>query len=205
MRRRTIALTSVALFTATLLLTGCAQDTSTGGTPGMDHGSAPMTPPLSATTSNSADQMFLTMMIPHHEQAIEMADAILGKDGVDPRVTALAQQIKDAQDPEIETMKSWLTDWGMPYDDATSSGMGSMDPADGMMPEEDMAALAAATGTEATRLFLEGMIDHHLGAVEMAQSVMGNGQNPALADLAEQIIDAQTAEIATMREILDSL
>ena len=80
-----------------------------------------------------------------------------------------------------------------------------MDPADGMMPEEDMAALAAATGTEATRLFLEGMIDHHLGAVEMAQSVMGNGQNPALADLAEQIIDAQTAEIATMREILDSL
>ena len=117
---------------------------------------------------------------------------------------ALAEQIKAAQDPEIQTMKGWLEEWGVPYDDSMS-GMEGMDMGGGMMSEDDMAALDAATGVEATRLFLNGMIAHHQGAVTMAQSVLTDGQNPDVAALAQQIIDGQTAEITTMQDILASL
>lgn len=205
MRLRTIALASGALLTATLLLTGCAQN-DTGGMPGMDHGTTPMTTPSTSIGDfNSADEMFLSGMIPHHEQAIQMADLLLDKDSVDPRVVDLAEQIKDAQGPEIETMTSWLAEWGIPYDDSMSEGMGGMDHGDGMMSEADMTALESATGADASRLFLEGMIGHHQGAVQMAQSVIDNGQNPNVADLAQTIIDGQTAEIATMQNILGTL
>lgn len=91
---------------------------------------------------------------------------------------------------EIETMTSWLAEWGIPYDDAMPEGMGGMYHGDGMMSEADMTALGSATGADATRLFLEGMIVHHQGAVQMARSVIDNGQ---------------TAEIATMQDILGAL
>jgi len=206
MRLRTIAPASGALITVTLLLAGCAQNDTDGGMPGMDHGTTPMTAPSAGIGDfNSADEMFVTGMIPHHEQAIQMADLLLGKDGVDPRVVDLAEQIKDAQGPEIETMTSWLAQWGIPYDDAMSEGMGGMYHGDGMMSEADMTALESAPGADATRLFLEGMIVHHQGAVQMAQSVIDNGRNPSVADLAQTIIDGQTAEIATMQDILGTL
>jgi len=205
MRIRTIALTSSALLTA-LLLAGCAQTDDTGGMPGMDHGTSPMTPSQTAGDVNPADEMFLTMMIPHHEQAIEMADLVLGKDNVDPRVIELAQQITDAQGPEIEAMKSWLDGWGMPYDDSGApGGMEGMDHGDGMMSEDDLAALGSASGPDASRLFLEGMILHHEGAVDMARTVLDNGKNAEVAELAQQIIDGQAAEIATMQALLSEL
>lgn len=209
MRFRTIALTSSAL-AAALLLAGCAP-TGDGSMPGMDHGPGGMTSttptPSGQASFNAADEMFVTMMIPHHQQAIEMADQILSKDGIDPRVVTLAEQIKAAQGPEIQTMKGWLQDWGVPYDDSTSGmgGMEGMDHGDGMMSEDDMAALDAATGVEATRLFLEGMIEHHQGAVDMARAVLNNGENPDVLALAQQIIDGQTAEITTMQGILATL
>ncbi|GAA1050929.1 DUF305 domain-containing protein [Arthrobacter russicus] len=202
MRLRTIALASGALITATLLLAGCAQSNDMGGMPGMDNGSMPASP--TAGTFNSADEMFVTMMIPHHEQAIQMADVILGKDGIDPRVTALAQQIKDAQGPEITTMASWLKDWGMPEPSATG-GMAGMGQGDGMMSQDDMAALENATGVDAARLFLTGMISHHQGAIQMAKSVIDNGQDPKVAALAKKISASQSAEITTMQSLLGSL
>lgn len=211
MRFRTLALTTGALVAA-LVLAGCAP--TDGSMPGMDHGPGGMMGDSSTTPEpsgdaafNSADEMFVTMMIPHHEQAIQMADQILAKDGIDERVVTLAEQIKAAQDPEIQTMKGWLEDWGIPYDDSMSDmgGMEGMDHGDGMMSADDMAALDEATGVEATRLFLEGMIGHHQGAVTMAQMVLDNGENPDVADLAQQIIDGQTAEITTMQDILATL
>ena len=199
-RPRSTALASAALIT-TLLLAGCVQVTP-GGAPETENGSSPITPAPSAGVVNMADEMFLMMMIPHHEQAIEMSDLLLGKSDLDPRVVDLAQQIKDAQGPEIETMKTWLEDWGVPY---VSGGMGGMDHGGGMMSDTDMSALAAATGAEATRLFLEGMIEHHEGAIDMAQSVLDNGVNSDVGDLARRIIDSQTAEIDIMRDILAGL
>ncbi|MDF1479718.1 DUF305 domain-containing protein [Leifsonia sp. H3M29-4] len=202
MRFRTIALASGALITTVLVLTGCAQSSTTGAMPGMDHGSTPMTPSESTSDVNFADQTFVTMMIPHHEQAVEMADLVLGKDGIDERVSDLAQQIKDAQGPEIETMKSWLSALDTPYD---SSETGGMNHGGGMMSDDDMAALESATGVEASRLFLEQMILHHQGAIDMAQTELITGQNADALALAQTIIDAQAAEIATMQNILGTL
>ncbi|MFT4124435.1 MAG: DUF305 domain-containing protein [Microbacteriaceae bacterium] len=205
MRFRTTAVAS-GLLAPALLLAGC---TSGDDMSGMDHGSGTSSSPASSPSTstsdaNAADRMFVTMMIPHHQQAIEMADLILSKDGIDERVTALAQQIDDAQGPEIDTMTGWLEDWGTPYDDSSpDQDMGDTD--DGMMSDEDMAALEAATGADAARLFLTGMIAHHQGAVAMAQDEVDNGQSAEVVALAQQVIDGQTAEIATMQEILASL
>ena len=192
------AATAAITLTALLALAGCASTTSSGGMdnmPGM--GSSASASP--AADVNNADMQFTMMMIPHHEQAVEMADMILAKDGIDERVLTLAEQIKAAQGPEIELMESWLDEWGTP--------MGDMDGMDhgGMMSGNDMQALEAATGAEASRLFLEQMIVHHQGAIDMAQDEVDNGLNPDVIALAENIIASQTTEITTMEDILATL
>lgn len=189
MKLRTIALAASAL-TATLVLAGCA------GTPSGTDGS-----PASASQFNDADVAFAINMIAHHQQAIDMADVVLDKEAVDERVISLAEDIKAAQGPEIDVMTSWLADWGQSVD----SGMNGMDHGDGMMSDADMAALESATGPEASRLFLEQMIEHHEGAIAMAQTETAAGQNSDAIALAQTIIDAQTAEIATMQGILGTL
>lgn len=126
MRKRTIALITTVV-SAALVLTGCTQP---GGPPGTDPGTGG-TPPTSVPFDvNMADQMFVMMMIPHHQQAIEMADIVLEKEGVDQRVLDLAQQIKDAQGPEIQIMEGWLDSWGVAF-----SMPGGMNHGDGMMSE----------------------------------------------------------------------
>ncbi|MBX3309373.1 MAG: DUF305 domain-containing protein [Cryobacterium sp.] len=197
MKLRTFALASTVL-AITLVLAGCS---TPSGTPGMDHNSSPSLSSDSVPAFNDADETFVVGMIAHHEQAIEMADLLLDKEGVDERVIDLAFDIKDAQGPEIETMNRWLDDWGIVPDD---SGMG-MDHGGGMMSDQDMAALEAASAAEASRLFLQQMIQHHEGAIEMAQQELDDGENPDALDLAQVIIDAQTAEIATMQDILATL
>ncbi|GAA1989752.1 hypothetical protein GCM10009777_26230 [Microbacterium pumilum] len=168
--------------------------------PGMNHESGMMSS-SAAADFNDADAMFVTMMIPHHQQAIEMSDTILAKDDVHPDVAELATKIKDAQAPEIEMMQGWLEDWGVDDGDP----MGGMDHGDRMMSEDDMAALNAASGPEASRLFLEQMIMHHQGAIEMAETEIESGQNPDAVALAHKIVEDQTAEIATMQDLLDQL
>lgn len=196
MKIRPAAIAALTL-TALLALTGCVVTTgSDNGMDGMDHGSGSS----ASADANTDDVMFARMMKEHHEQAIEMSDVLLSKDGVDERVVALAEEIKAAQEPEIQKMDQWLEDW-----DADMGNMGGMDHGDGMMSEEDMQALEDATGPDAGRLFLEQMIQHHEGAVDMAQEEVDNGQNSDAIALAETIIDTQTDEIATMKEILATL
>lgn len=163
------------------------------------------TEPSESSGANMADVMFVQMMIPHHEGAIEMSDVLLSKSGVDPEVVELAEQIKAAQGPEIEQMKQWLDDWGMPTMSDNMDGMdhGGMDGMAGMT-EEDMQALEDASGPEAGDLFLEQMIVHHEGAIEMAEDVLDDGEHPGVRELAENIIASQTAEIELMRSMLDS-
>jgi uncharacterized protein (DUF305 family) len=190
------AATAAITLTALLALAGCAGTTGSGGMdnmPGMGSSASP------AADVNNADMQFTMMMIPHHEQAVEMADMILAKDGIDERVITMAEQIKAAQGPEIELMESWLDDWGTP--------MGDMDGMDhgGMMSDTDMQALEDADSVEASRLFLEQMIVHHEGAIDMAQTEVDNGQNADVIALAEAIIASQTTEIATMEDILATL
>ena len=195
MKNRAAATAAITL-TAVLALAGC---TGTAGNGGMDNMPGMRSSASPAAGVNNADMQFTMMMIPHHEQAVEMADMILAKDGIDERVITLAEQIKAAQDPEIELMESWLDDWGTP--------MGDMDGMDhgGMMSGADMQALEDATGVEASRLFLEQMIVHHEGAIDMAQAEVDSGENADVIALAEDIIASQTAEITAMEDILATL
>lgn len=196
MKFRTAATAALAL-TAALVLAGCSAGNDDGSMPGMDHGASEQ-----AADVNDADVMFASMMIVHHEQAIEMSDIVLAKEGVAPEVVELAEQIKAAQGPEIEQLQGWLEDWGV---NPEEHQMGGMDHGDGMMTEDDLAALESADGPEASQLFLEQMIVHHEGAVEMAQTQVDDGSNPDAVELAQNIIDAQTTEIQEMQDLLATL
>ena len=150
---------------------------------------------------NDADVMFAQMMIPHHEQAIEMSDVVLARPDADPQVAELATQIKAAQAPEIEELDGWLDTWGAERT-AEHAGHAGMD---GMMTEEDLQALGAATGPDGDRLFLEQMVAHHEGAVEMAQAQVESGEDAGAVEMAQTIVDTQAAEIETMKQLLASM
>ncbi|MFZ4896264.1 DUF305 domain-containing protein [Plantibacter sp. Mn2098] len=191
---RTTLLAAGALTTA-LLLSACS-----GGNSGMGMGGSTPSATAESATSNTADVMFAQMMIPHHEQAVAMSETLLGKAAVDPRIVDLAQQIKGAQAPEITQLTTWLEEWG------ADQGMSQMHHGtDGMMSDADMNALDAATGAEAGKLFLEQMIEHHGGAIEMAKAEVADGTNPAAKAMAERIVSTQSEEIATMKRILATL
>jgi uncharacterized protein (DUF305 family) len=147
-------------------------------------------------TMMDADVMFLQMMIPHHEQAVEMS-MLAAKNGAGPQVLKLADTIAAAQGPEIEQMRTWL--------DESGAGMmmgGHAGHMDGVLSDEQMSQLADAQGADFDRLYLEGMIGHHEGAITMAQDAIDNGENPSVIALAQKIIDAQTSEIAQMKQML---
>jgi uncharacterized protein (DUF305 family) len=175
--------------------------------------------PSATPAHNREDVTFTQRMITHHQQAIQMSDIILGKQGIDPRVNELASQIKAAQGPEIERMQTWLSQWeqqttstipsGMtPGTTApempSHSGMPGMSGMDGMMSEQDMQALQNAQGVEASKLFLTQMIQHHQGAITMAQHEINAGQYPAAIALAQSIVTNQQQEISTMQTMLTS-
>ena len=147
------------------------------------------------TTATSGDVEFAQMMIPHHEQAVEMADVALENDTASQDVKALAAQIKAAQDPEIQTMKGWLAQWG------ASESSGQMDHG-GMMSDDDMSSLMGASGPEFNQMWLTMMIEHHEGAVEMAQDVLATTSNPEVEQLATAVVQGQEKEITTMKGML---
>jgi uncharacterized protein (DUF305 family) len=168
--------------------------------------SATATPTATAAAEahNDADVMFAQHMIPHHTQAVEMSDTLLAKQGIDPRVTELANQIKAAQGPEIQQMQGWLTQWGTPAI-PPMSGHGEVAGMSGMMSEQDMTALKDAQGVDADKLFLTQMIAHHEGAVTMAQTEIKDGEYPPAVEMAHAIVTTQQQEIDTMKGILATL
>ncbi|EYR63494.1 hypothetical protein N866_20185 [Actinotalea ferrariae CF5-4] len=196
--RRRLAAASGAL-SLTLLLGAC------GGTSGTD---APAATSASeqAATFGEADTVFAQMMVVHHEGALEMA-GYAAAEAETEEVRALAERIEAAQGPEIDLMTGWLGQWGeeMP-DEADMGGMdhGGMD-MEGMSQEEAMEELRGLSGTDVDRRFLELMIEHHRGAVEMAEEQLAEGENPEAVELAGRIIEDQQAEIAEMEGLLADL
>ena len=197
MRTRSTVLAAGAL-ALSLLLAACGSASHTS------DGTSGSTAAAAAQSGSSADIAFAQLMIPHHQQAIEMADLALERP-TSPEVGTLAQQIKGAQDPEIAMMQGWLEAWGAPMemDDGDHSGhdKGGMTMS-GMMTEEDMAALAEAQGPEFDRMWITMMIAHHEGAVSMAEDVLATSWDPEVTTLAKAVIAGQTAEIATMQGLL---
>ena len=211
--KRYSTLTGLALV---LVLAGCGAGPEAGHGSGHDSGQAPPSasgsPTVSAGLSNAADVEFAAGMIPHHEQAVEMSDSMLAKAGIDPEVTALATRIKAAQAPEIRTMKAWLDDWGKPgAGGGSGAGHGSghggeaAGTGSGMMSGEQLEELAGAEGDEASQLFLAGMIEHHKGAIDMAEQELEAGADPGAKDLAASIVQAQESEIKEMEALLAGL
>ena len=219
--KRTLVLSALAV-ASTLALAACGEATESGNTDATTSATstatttAETTETTTATTEadgeisadyNDADIMFAQMMIPHHQQAVEMSEMLLAKEGIPAQVVEFAQGVIDAQGPEIDRMNAMLEVWGQqPVTD--SGGMGTMDEMggmSGMMSQEDMTALEEAQGTEVARLYLEQMTAHHEGAVDMARDEVADGQNPHAITLAEQIINDQEAEIAQMQQMLTDL
>jgi uncharacterized protein (DUF305 family) len=202
MTRRQLTIGAVAL-AALAIVTACS---SSGNQTATSTGSATSTSSSApaAQAHNQSDVTFAQNMIPHHQQAIQMSDTILGKQNIDPRVMQLATQIKAAQGPEIQQMQTWLNQWGQPTMSMTP-GMGGTHGTPGMMSEQDMSALQSAQGVDAGKLFLTQMIQHHQGAIAMAQDEIKSGQYPPTIEMAHSIATSQQQEIATMQAILASL
>lgn len=152
---------------------------------------------------NDDDVMFAQMMIPHHEQAIEMADIALDPAiGASEAIKDLATRIEAAQDPEIATMKDFLANWGAPLQPDDGMDHGSM--MEGMLSVEELDELAELTGPAFDSRWAEAMIAHHKGAVAMANEVLAGGVNPATKKLAEEIIATQQSEIDELTPIAGS-
>ncbi|GHC16814.1 MULTISPECIES: DUF305 domain-containing protein [Streptomyces] len=215
--RRTVAVAAAGATALVLAACGGADDGGSDGSAG--HGghsaaaSATASPTPSASASdargghNAADVAFAKGMIPHHRQAVEMADLAPGRAG-SPEVEKLAAEIKKAQDPEIRTLSGWLTAWGeeVPAEgaamDHSSHGMDGMDGMDGMMTDQEMRGLRDASGEAFDTAFLELMVKHHEGALAMAETERADGAFAPAKKMAAQIITSQSAEIERMNGLL---
>ncbi|GAA3704139.1 DUF305 domain-containing protein [Gordonia hankookensis] len=204
MKRQT---TACSILLATALLGACSTGTDDQATSSpATSASASAVAGSESVSHNDADIAFNQMMIPHHRQALAMAEL------VDERTTtqairALAERIENAQQPEIDQMTTRLADWGVPAEPAESNehaghggdGGHSMS---GMMADDEMAALTDARATEFDRLWLDGMIRHHQGAVAMADDELARGIDGPSRALAQQIKASQQAEIGEMKQML---
>lgn len=153
-----------------------------------------------AATGREGDIVFAQDMIPHHEQALEMSALALVADA-SPEVTALAREIQQAQDPEIILMRKWLRDWGakeLPHGPGSDGHEHEMP---GMATGEQLIALSEASGVQFDTMWLDLMVAHHEGAIEMAERVAGTTEDLEVRALAEAIIVGQAAEIERMQEL----
>ena len=183
---------------------------------------------LSRTTFTAGDVAFMQHMIVHHGQAVEMV-ALLEAQGANPTVKLLGRRIALSQEAEIAIMRDWLTDRGQPLampgmdhggmDHSAHAGMAGMEgmaeaPASdtplmpGMLSPAQMQRLAAARGADFDKLFLEGMIQHHKGALDMVDALLaqpGAAEDPLLSDFTTSVVADQSAEILRMQNVLSDL
>lgn len=162
-------------------------------------GGTPHEPADSQSTHNEQDVTFATDMIAHHAQAIDMAKLVPSR-STEPKVLELADNIEEAQGPEIEKMRGWLGEWGAP-----TAGHGGANPSmPGMMTSEEMDELGALTGADFDQMWLGMMIRHHQGAIDMAEVELEKGRSDTAKALAQQIIDGQRAEMTQLQELLQA-
>lgn len=212
---------AVAVTTLSLILAACGQDDTTDQP--TDEVETPEEAPEEQTPddpeeaagpddpeANAADAEFAQGMIPHHVGAIEMSELVSERTERQELID-LAERIVAAQDAEIDQLRGMLDRMGaeeMAMEDMGDMGdMGDMDEMPmgdmGMMDEQGMEELRGLEGEEFERRFLEGMIEHHEGAIGMAERVQAEGSDPEVAGLAEGVIAAQEAEIEQMNQWLD--
>jgi uncharacterized protein (DUF305 family) len=186
----------VAAVATALLVSSCTTPTSTSSDGHTDHTHGSET--SAAAPNNAADVAFVSGMIPHHEQAVEMS-ALVPQRSTDPAIIKLAADISAAQGPEIETMKVFLVQWNAGAESGHEGhDMGSMD---GMLDDTTMTQLESLSGNEFDTLWLKSMIAHHEGAIKMANTEIADGANADAKTLAQQIVTAQQAEVDQMKKM----
>jgi uncharacterized protein (DUF305 family) len=201
MTRKNLVRMALAVLTTGLVLAGCSSN-DMGNMGSMSSpttsGSAAAAP---AGQHNEADVAFTQGMIPHHEGAIEMAKLVQGRT-TNAKIVELASRIEKAQDPEIVTMKGWLKAWGAEAASGSMPGMNHGSSMPGMTDPQEMAKLEQAKNADFDKVFLDMMIKHHQGAIDMANTEVKNGSSAEAKKLAQQIIESQQAEITEMKGLL---
>lgn len=164
---------------------------------------------------NQVDVEFMTLMIHHHAQALEMADMVEVR-SEHPQIAVLAERMELAQRAEISFMGDWLQEREQQVPRAVQeSADGEVPtpedhshhdfPMAGMLTDEEMQEMRSASGEEFDRLFLEGMIKHHEGALEMAAGAEANGIDLTTLEFARHLGSDQSAEISRLKDLLDDL
>jgi len=207
--RKTLLISGITLASA-LLLGACGTDSGATSMPGMQS-PAPAAGAGAQAGHNADDVTFVQQMVPHHTEAVDMAKLVSSR-SKNPQVLDLASRIEKGQAPEIQQMQGWLSSWNasmpgmntgtMPgMSDGSMPGMsgGSMP---GMMSADEMKQLEKTKGSEFDKMWLEMMIKHHQGAVDMAKTELGKGASAEAKALAQKIIDAQQREITEMQGML---
>ncbi|MFD7996234.1 DUF305 domain-containing protein [Streptomyces mexicanus] len=227
--RRTLlgrATATAAAVTAAVVLTACGGGSATSPAGHSGHGAGATAQPsdsgpaAAAPTGhgghNAQDVSFAQQMIPHHRQAVAMADLAPTR-AKSQQVKDLAARIRKAQDPEITTMTGWLRAWGAQVPDADATGMADMpgmpgmdhsgaghsaSPMPGMMSDSEMSGLEKLSGDAFDRAFLRMMVGHHEGALTMARTEQADGAYGPARAMAKSIVASQSAEITEMKKML---
>ena len=195
--KKTGVLVTIIAVLLTTILGISLNKNSDGGFFGMHHnGNMGMGDNSGSTSYTGADVMFLQMMIPHHQQAVDISDLALTK-SLDAELLALAKKIRDEQAAEIITMKAWLkdADADLEMDHSMGHDMG------GMLSDSDLAALKSATGKNFDVLWLKGMTGHHDGALHMTMMIE-DATNPEIKSFGQAIVSSQSAQITQMAAML---
>ena len=200
LRHRISGLIAIALLGVSVV--SCSgQDSDTTDTPQTDKDGVAVTAGANQPAEvNGVDLHFLAMMTPHHQQAVDMSEIILAAQGTSAATADLADRIKVGQEEEIDTMVDWAEQW----DQHDLMEQHSQHIANGMITPEQLDQLKTLEGEEADTLFLQLMHSHHAGAVAMTQDQIDNGGYQPLVDLAQQMIDVQTAEMREMKQLLEA-
>jgi uncharacterized protein (DUF305 family) len=165
---------------------------------------------LSPEPASQGDKAFVQMMVPHHAQALEMCELARTR-ARDEQVADVARRIEGAQGPEILSLSSWLQTHGIEVPtstkDATGHGahQGHETTMPGMLTDREMGELRSARGPAFDRMFVKRMIQHHQGAVAMADDELTSGREQMALEMAGEIQAGQAAEIQRLREILARL
>ena len=191
----------LAAVAAALFLSSCSSPagSSSDGHTGDEHSDEPVITGQ-PVGYNADDVAFATNMIPHHQQAVDLS-AMVPDRSTNAQLVALAKQISAAQEPEINVMKVFLVQWNE-NPDTNSGHSGHASTMEGMVDSATMTKLTSLNGAEFDRLWLESMISHHQGAIEMAKAEIANGGNVDAKALAKSIVTTQEAEIGQMQQML---
>ena len=203
MLKTKLRLLTILAAPAVLVLASCGSDKNAQPPTSVPLGAVASAAPMPrASDFNTADVQFAQNMIPHHRQAVAMADIALDPTvGASAKVVDLAKRIEGTQGPELEMMSGWLTSWGQPMQ--MNSAMGQSTPMmDGMMTDVEMSSLRKVKGADFDTMWMQLMIRHHTGAIALAQAIKTSGSSADVLAMADQVIAAQQSEITEMQTML---